>query len=72
MEVYYHGQRMEFTQIPEPARKTSPPPVPAARVVVVRKAKKDHPWRGYQNMKPWILKTETVGSLVGIRTSASP
>jgi transposase len=72
MEVYYRGERIEFTELPETARNASPP-VPAGRTVVVRKAKKDHPWRrGYQNMKPWIPKTGIAGALVGIRPSASP
>lgn len=73
MEVYYRGERMEFTQIPEPARNTFSPPVPGARAVAVRKAKKDHPWRrGYQNMKPRVSKKAPAGPLVEIRTSASP
>jgi transposase len=72
-EVYYRGERMAFTAISEPVQKPSPPPGPAARTVVVRKPKKDHPWqRSYKNMKPWIPKTGTAGPLVGIRTSASP
>ena len=72
MEVYYRGERIEFTELPETARNASPP-VLAARTVVVRKAKRDHPWRrGYQNMKPWIPKTGIAGALVGIRPSASP
>ena len=73
MEVYYRGERMEFTEIPEPARSASPPPVPAVRTVVVQKAKQDHPWRrGYQNMKPWTPKTGSAGPLLEIRPSASP
>lgn len=73
MEVYYRGERMEFTEISEPVRKPSPPLAPAARAVVVRKAKKDHPWqRSYKNMKPWVPNRGITAPLVGIRTSASP
>jgi len=73
MEVYYRGDRMQFTEISEPVRKPSPPRAPAARAVVVRKAKKDHPWQqSYKNMKPWVPKTGSTGPLVGMRTSASP
>jgi transposase len=73
IEVYYRGERMEFTEISEPIRKTSPPVAPAARAVVVKPAKKDHPWRrGYQNMKPWAPRIVNAAPLVGIRTSASP
>ncbi len=73
MEVYYRGERMAFTTIPGPVQKPCPPRAPAARVVVVRKPKKDHPWqRSYKNMKAWIPKTAIAGPLVGIRTSASP
>jgi transposase-like protein len=73
MEVYYRGERMAFTAISETPQKPCPPPGPAAPAVVVRKPKKDHPWkRSYKNMKPWIPKTGIAGPPVGIRTSASP
>ena len=76
MEVYYRGERMAFTEISEPVRKTSQPPAPHAPAVVLKKAKKakkDHPWRrGYQNMKPWSPKLGITTPLVEIRTSASP
>jgi transposase len=73
MQVYYRGERVAFTELKEPIRKTARPIPPAARPMVVRKAKQDHPWRrGYQNMKPWIPKREIAGPLVGIRTYASP
>jgi transposase len=73
MEVHYRGERMEFTEISEPVPKTSPPSASAARAVVPKKAKKDHPWRqGYQNMKPWSPNPAIAMPLVGIRTSASP
>jgi len=73
VQVYYRGERVAFTELKEPIRKTARPIPPAARPMVVRKAKQDHPWRqGYQNMKPWIPKREIAGPLVGIRTYASP
>jgi transposase len=73
MQVYYRGERVAFTELKEPIRKTARPIPPAARPMVVRKAKQDHPWRqGYQNMKPWIPKREIAGPFVGIRTYASP
>ena len=73
IETYYRGERIKFMEIPEPVRKPAPPLVPTARVAVVRKAKKDHPWRqGYRNMKPRIPNQVIAAPLVGIRTSASP
>ncbi len=73
-QVYYRGERIAFTEWfehkPQP---TQTAPAPAARVQLVRKAKKDHPWRrGYQNMKPWVPKRGNAGPLVEMRTSASP
>src|SRR5438034_10068664 len=51
IEVCCRGERVSFTELKEPTRKTAPPiPRAAARAMVVRKAKPDHPWRqGYQN-----------------------
>jgi hypothetical protein len=73
MEVYYRGERMAFTELQEPMPKASRPLPPATRVIVVRKAKKNHPWRqGYQNMKPLVPNRAIAGPLVGIRTYASP
>jgi hypothetical protein len=73
MEVYYRGERMEFREIAEPVRKPSPPLAPAARAIVVRKARKDHPWQqSYKNMKSWLPKRGITAPLVGIRPSASP
>jgi len=57
--VYYRGERLAFTELKEPIRKTARPIPPAARLMVVRKAKPDHPWRqSYQNMKPRVLNQE--------------
>jgi len=73
IEVYYRGERMAFTEIPEPVRTASSAPAPVARAVVVRKAKADHPWRrGYKNMTTWVPNRGIAAPLVGIRTSASP
>ena len=71
--VYYRGERVSFTELKEPIRKTAPPIPPAARARVVRKAKPDHPWRqGYQNMKPRVPNPVIAAPLVGIPTYASP
>jgi len=73
MKVFYRGERMAFTEILEPVRQSSPLRMPAARAVVVKKPKPDHPWqRGYKNMKAWVPKPGIAVPLVGIRTSASP
>jgi len=73
MQVYYRGERVAFIELKEPIRKTARPTPPAARAMVVRKAKHDHPWRqGYQNMKPRVPNQGIAGPLVGIRTYASP
>jgi hypothetical protein len=72
-EVYYRGERIAFAELLETKPQTSsvlPPPV---RVQVVRKAKKDHPWRQrYQNMRPWVPTRGVAAPPVGIRPSASP
>jgi hypothetical protein len=73
MEVYYRGERMAFTELHEPIRKASEPLSPAVRAIVVRKAKKDHPWRqSYQSMRPQVSNQAIVARLVGMRTYASP
>ena len=73
MEVYYRGERIAFTELKEPIRKISEPLPPAARAIVVRKAKKDHPWRqGYQNMRPRVPHQAMAAPIVGMRTYASP
>src|SRR6266550_8013825 len=73
IEVYYRRERVSFTELKATIRKTAEPIPPAARVMVVRKAKPDHPWRqGYQNMKPRVLNQMIAAPLVGIRTYASP
>src|SRR5438874_4956370 len=73
MKVYYRGERIGFTELKEPTRRVSLPVPPAPRVRVVRRPKKDHPWRqGWQNMKPWFPKPTIAVPLIGIRTYASP
>jgi hypothetical protein len=70
--VYYRGERIAFTELKEPIRKTAGPIPPAARAVVVRKAKQDHPWgQGYQNMKSRVPNPVIAAPLVGIRTCDS-
>jgi hypothetical protein len=72
MEVYYRGEGIAFTELQEPLRKISQPLPPAARAMVVRKPKKDHPWRqGWQNMKSR-FPNQAIAALAGIRTCASP
>ena len=73
MQVYYRGERMAYTELQESMPRESQPVPPAARVMVERKAKQDHPWRrGYQNMKPWVPNRGIAAPLVGMRTYASP
>lgn len=73
MEVYYRGERIAFTELKEPVRKTAQPIPSTPRVTVGRKPKKDHPWhQGWQNMKPWSSNQGIAAPLVGMRTSASP
>jgi transposase len=73
MEVYYRGERIAFTELLDPKPQGTQVPAPPVRAQVVKKAKKDHPWRrGYQNMKPWVPSREPAGPPVGIRPSASP
>jgi hypothetical protein len=73
MEVYYRGERVAFTELKEPIRKTVRPIPPATRPMVARKAKPDHPWRqAYKNMRPRGPNQVIATPLVGIRTYASP
>ena len=73
MEVYYRGERMAYTELSEAVPKAHRPVPPAAQVMVVKKAKKDHPWRrGYQNMKPGVPNRGIAAPHVGMRTYASP
>jgi hypothetical protein len=73
IEVYYRGERMVVTELRGPIQKPSPPRSPATRAIVVRKAKKDHPWRQlYKNMKPRVPNQVIAAPLVGLRTYASP
>jgi hypothetical protein len=65
--VYYRGERIRFTELQEPIPKPAPPLPPAARPVLVRKAKPEHPWRqGYQKLP----KHEATGSAPGDRRAA--
>jgi transposase len=72
-QVYYRGERIAFRELYEPVRRTSELGPPAVRAMVVRKAKKDHPWRqSYQNMRPRVSNQVIVAPVVGIRTYVSP
>jgi hypothetical protein len=75
MEVYYRGEAIAFTELKKQPQKASAPLPARARPMLVRKAKKDHPWRqSYQTMRAPIPK-EQIGAplpLVGMRTYASP
>ena len=74
-EVHYRGEAISFIELAEPIRKPAVPVLPALRgqSVVVRKAKADHPWRqSYKNMGIQVVHQDSVASLVGMRTSATP
>jgi len=73
MKVYYRVEAIAFTELKKQPQKASAPLPPRARPVVVRKAKKDHPWRqSYQTMRTPIPKEQIGAPLVGMRTYASP
>jgi transposase len=73
MQIYYRGERIAFTELKSPLRARPQPRRFAPRPSVIRRAKKDHPWRqGYQNMRPRVPTPAIAASLVGMRTSATP
>jgi PAS domain-containing protein len=73
MQVYYRGEPIGFTELKQPLQKAPEARPAAPHVRVVRKAKKDHPWRqGYQNMRPRTSNQAVAAPLVGMRTYASP
>lgn len=73
MEVYYRSERIAFAELSEPKPQGTQVLPPTVRARVVKKAKKDHPWRrSYQNMKPWLPSREPAAPPVGIRPYASP
>lgn len=68
MAIYHQGKRMAFRELPEAPRKAIQPRPAVARAIVIRPAKKDHPWRrSYKSMPP-----PMVTSQVGLRPYASP
>jgi transposase len=68
MAIYHQGEKIAFTELPEAPAKLTRPEAAAARAIVVRPAKKDHPWRqSYKSMRP-----VPAAPLVGLRTYASP
>ena len=73
IKVYYRGEPIAFTELKQQQPKLTELRPAGPRVMVARKAKKDHPWRqGYQNMKPRIPNQVIATPLVGMRTYASP
>jgi len=73
MEVHYRGEKIGFTELREPRKKSPAPIAPVVRAVVVRKPKPNHPWRqGYPNPQPGVPGSALAAPLVGLRTSASP
>jgi hypothetical protein len=71
MKVYYRGEAIAFTELKTQPQKAALPP--RARPVVVRRAKKNHPWRQpYQTMRTPIPNEQIGAPLVGMRTYASP
>jgi transposase len=72
MEVYYRGEQIDSTELPERPKKAPVPAAPPVRAIVVRKAKPGHPWlQGYKGMKAWPANG-SAAPLVGMRTYASP
>jgi transposase len=73
MEVHYRGEKIGFTELREPRKKSPAPITPVVRAMVVRKPKPNHPWRqGYPNPQPEVPGSARAAPLVGLRTSASP
>jgi len=73
MEVYYRGEAMAFTELKQQPQKASVSLPPRSRLRVVRKVKKDHPWRqSFQTMRTPIPHEQIGAPLVGMRTYASP
>lgn len=68
MAIYHQGKRMAFSELPEAPPKAIQPRPAAARAIVIRPAKKDHPWRrSYKSTPP-----PMAASQVGLRPYASP
>lgn len=68
MAIYHQGERMAFSELPEAPPKATQPRPAAARAIVIRPAKIDHPWRrSYKSMQPAMA-----APLVGLRPYASP
>lgn len=68
MAIYHQGERIGFSELPEAPPKAIQPRPAAARAVVIRPAKKDHPWRrSYKSMPPPMAAPQ-----VGLRPYASP
>jgi hypothetical protein len=73
MRIYYRGDQIAFTELKERVPKSPELSLSAPRPIVIRKARKDHPWRQeYQNMQPRVPTLRVAAPLVGMRTHASP
>jgi hypothetical protein len=73
MQIYYRGEPIAFTELKEKVQTFPELHRSAPRPIVIRKARKDHPWRqGYQNMRPQVPTPAIAAPLVRIRTYASP
>ena len=72
-EVYYRGERIAFNELKELPQKAPNSAAPVARAIVVRKAKKDHPWRrGFGNMKPWMPSPAKPAPHLGMHLTLRP
>jgi len=73
MRIYYRGEQIAFTELKEQVQTSRELCPSAPRPIVIRKARKDHPWRqGYQNMRARVPTPIIAPPLVGMRTYASP
>jgi transposase len=73
IQVYYRGERLEFSELKEPLQKAVAPRRRATRATVTKRPPTEHPWRQrYQTMKPWPTKQTLAAPLAGMRPYASP
>ena len=68
MAIYHQDKRMAFSELPEAPAKAIQPRPAAAQAIVMRPAKKDHPWRRSYKSMPSTM----AASQVGLRPYASP
>src|SRR5215469_15465858 len=73
LQIYYRDEQIAFTELKKQVQMSPELRASAPRPIVIRKARKDHPWRqGYQNMRPRVPTPAIAAPLVGMRTYASP